>query len=319
MRNKNNRWWFEMVYNQIIEKARGEKDFRVNGYFEIHHIIPKCLGGSDKEENLVKVTVREHILLHILLMHLNPDNSKIVFAANAMLMGYPRKDNFKNFSTRTLAEIRENFIKELRTNGIEQKNGKVAFLPKTAICFDENFTVIREYSPAVSCSIDGFYSTSVCRACRGDETFGHKYAGYYWMYLEEFIKEHPKEHQTYLDLIFNGEDLPEIDLSYNNLTYKEKLKRRTPYRKMDEEWIKHVSEANKGKKKNISKEKIKIARKKAKETMKSTGRFGGRKRIKVVTPKGIFSSLTEAGKSYGVSRKTIKNWINTGKDGFNCF
>ena len=35
--------------------------------FHIHHIIPKSMGGDDSEENLVKLTIREHLLAHLLL------------------------------------------------------------------------------------------------------------------------------------------------------------------------------------------------------------------------------------------------------------
>ena len=34
--------------------------------YELHHIFPKSIGGPDKNWNLVKVTLREHRLLHLL-------------------------------------------------------------------------------------------------------------------------------------------------------------------------------------------------------------------------------------------------------------
>lgn len=36
-------------------------------YYEKHHIIPRCIGGSDNELNLVLLTAREHFLAHYLL------------------------------------------------------------------------------------------------------------------------------------------------------------------------------------------------------------------------------------------------------------
>ena len=60
--SKYTRW-----YNQIIEQAK----IRViinDGYSERHHIIPKSLGGSDSETNLVKLTAREHFVVHWLLI-----------------------------------------------------------------------------------------------------------------------------------------------------------------------------------------------------------------------------------------------------------
>ena len=35
--------------------------------YHIHHIIPRCLRGSDEDSNLIKLTYREHYLAHCLL------------------------------------------------------------------------------------------------------------------------------------------------------------------------------------------------------------------------------------------------------------
>lgn len=37
-------------------------------YVENHHIIPKCLGGNDSDDNMVKLTTREHYIAHGLLV-----------------------------------------------------------------------------------------------------------------------------------------------------------------------------------------------------------------------------------------------------------
>ena len=51
-------------YNHLISRA---KERTLEGYKESHHIIPKCLGGTDDPANLVNLTAREHFLAHILL------------------------------------------------------------------------------------------------------------------------------------------------------------------------------------------------------------------------------------------------------------
>lgn len=38
------------------------------GYFEFHHVIPKCCGGDNSEYNLIPLTAREHFLAHYLLL-----------------------------------------------------------------------------------------------------------------------------------------------------------------------------------------------------------------------------------------------------------
>jgi hypothetical protein len=58
------------IYNQLINKAK-QRD-SINGYYEIHHIIPKSEGGTDSSENLIKLTGREHFIAHKLLWMDNP-------------------------------------------------------------------------------------------------------------------------------------------------------------------------------------------------------------------------------------------------------
>lgn len=56
---------YQRQYELLIEKARQRGT--VEGYKERHHIIPRCIGGSDEKENLVELTAREHFVAHRLL------------------------------------------------------------------------------------------------------------------------------------------------------------------------------------------------------------------------------------------------------------
>ena len=60
---------YKKIYNQIIEKR--QKEPINNGYSEKHHILPKSLGGSNNQENLVRLTAREHFICHYLLIKIN--------------------------------------------------------------------------------------------------------------------------------------------------------------------------------------------------------------------------------------------------------
>lgn len=53
------------IYNGLIEHATLRTD--IYGYFENHHIIPKCMGGKNFKSNIVKLTFREHYIAHKLL------------------------------------------------------------------------------------------------------------------------------------------------------------------------------------------------------------------------------------------------------------
>ena len=61
---------YKNIYYKIIENAKKETENgnRHVGYFEKHHILPKSLGGSNDEINLVKLTAREHFICHWLLV-----------------------------------------------------------------------------------------------------------------------------------------------------------------------------------------------------------------------------------------------------------
>ena len=49
-------------------------------YHEKHHILPKCLGGTDDDNNLIDLYAKEHFIAHKLLAEENPDNEKLAYA-----------------------------------------------------------------------------------------------------------------------------------------------------------------------------------------------------------------------------------------------
>ena len=51
-----------------------------NEYHERHHIVPKCLGGTNEENNLIDLFAREHFEAHRLLALENPENSGLQYA-----------------------------------------------------------------------------------------------------------------------------------------------------------------------------------------------------------------------------------------------
>lgn len=58
---------YRKVYKNLVESRFNNRDnIRSLGY-ELHHILPRSLGGGDTNDNLVKLTYKEHILAHRLL------------------------------------------------------------------------------------------------------------------------------------------------------------------------------------------------------------------------------------------------------------
>lgn len=72
---------YQRIYNQLIQKRQ---QILVEGYTENHHIIPRCLGGLDNLENLVRLTAREHFIAHQLLAKIYKDNQGLIYSAYRM-------------------------------------------------------------------------------------------------------------------------------------------------------------------------------------------------------------------------------------------
>jgi hypothetical protein len=68
---------YKKIHDLIIERAANRN---LEGYFEKHHIIPKCIGGTDDKTNLIKLTAREHFIIHKLLCEIHPNESGLVYA-----------------------------------------------------------------------------------------------------------------------------------------------------------------------------------------------------------------------------------------------
>ena len=68
-------------YSLLMEKAKTRK---IDGYTEKHHIIPRCLNGTDESENIVEVTPEEHYIAHLLLVKMYPGNNSLLWAAYCM-------------------------------------------------------------------------------------------------------------------------------------------------------------------------------------------------------------------------------------------
>lgn len=71
-------------YSLLISRAQARI---IEGYVEKHHIIPKCIGGTDDLSNLVALTPEEHFLAHQLLVKMYPEEHRLLFAVHMMCNG----------------------------------------------------------------------------------------------------------------------------------------------------------------------------------------------------------------------------------------
>lgn len=63
---------YAAIYESLVDNAKLQERKKCDGaYFERHHIIPRCFGGSNKSNNLVSLTAREHFIAHHLLVKIH--------------------------------------------------------------------------------------------------------------------------------------------------------------------------------------------------------------------------------------------------------
>lgn len=103
---------YKKIHDAIIERA---KTRILEGYKERHHIIPRCMGGSNDVSNLVDLTAREHFIVHKLLCEIYPKHHGILKGYYAMAM---LKQNQRNISltAREYNYLRAEFAK--RNTGV---------------------------------------------------------------------------------------------------------------------------------------------------------------------------------------------------------
>lgn len=110
---------YQAHYDRLIERARLRQKPEV--YCENHHIVPKCLGGSDKPENLVYLTAKEHYVAHLLTARVYGGKCKKAL----FMMG-----NFYGRKNSTLYADARKFVSEQAVE-IGRANGRTGFVNKT--------------------------------------------------------------------------------------------------------------------------------------------------------------------------------------------
>lgn len=101
------------IYEELIEDALLNPK---EGYKELHHIMPRSMGGKDENGNLVFLTVRQHYIAHLLLTKLDPNQW---FSVEAILNDTNNKNRIHRYKTPKLKYknwIRRNIAKQKNKN-----------------------------------------------------------------------------------------------------------------------------------------------------------------------------------------------------------
>jgi hypothetical protein len=98
---------YKKVYDNIC--IRGKEKRELGQYCEKHHIIPRCMGGKDVEDNLTILTYREHFIAHLLLTKIYKEHRGINYAFLCMLRKQPTGERI--LTARMVDTIKRNYKK----------------------------------------------------------------------------------------------------------------------------------------------------------------------------------------------------------------
>lgn len=146
LENKYTKW-----YNHFIE-TRKFRQIHQDQYTEIHHIIPRSLGGSDSRDNLITLTAKEHFFAHLLLANMFSGNSsyKMVAAVNAL-------KNLNSNGRRYICNSREyHIIRSIQSRiqkTIASDHEKVRILQGDALSEYTDVNKVIERGTCISCGI----------------------------------------------------------------------------------------------------------------------------------------------------------------------
>lgn len=212
-----------MTYNEFIQdilESRGRFACG-NKYHERHHIIPKCMDGSNDEDNLIDLYAREHFIAHQLLVEENPENRKLVIALHCMAtMSNSNHERYKitpdeyekiriehsksligenNFwygkhpTEETRQKMRDSwnyekhFTESARRKMSESRTGEKHPRAKKIAQYSKNGQLIKIWN----CMTDAANETNtnvskICECCNGTRKSSN---GFIWKYVEEDVKE----------------------------------------------------------------------------------------------------------------------------------
>lgn len=81
---------YKKIYDDLIDNAKNR--VLENVYIEEHHIVPRCMKGSNDKDNKIKLLAKEHFIAHLLLCKIYPEEFGLLHA-------FFRMCNLKKYGT----------------------------------------------------------------------------------------------------------------------------------------------------------------------------------------------------------------------------
>lgn len=115
---------YQAIYDKLIARAL-IRELKSDEYYESHHILPRCLGGSDDRKNLVNLTAREHFIAHLCLVKIYPGNGALVRAAVMMACGSSQHKRSANRIYEWLRKKHSLAMQELQSGANNSQYGSI--------------------------------------------------------------------------------------------------------------------------------------------------------------------------------------------------
>lgn len=216
--NKYSQW-----YSNLIEKAKSRK--LETAYKESHHIIPKCLGGDDSQNNLVDLTLREHYIAHLLLskMYEGEASRKMYYALWIMLLQEKKR------GSRVFEMYRKMYIdRVLKTQVISEETRQKISKAKTGKPITKTEKLLADWE-----------RRKIINSGSGNPMFGRKHSEETKKKISEKAKQRVMSEETRQKISISGKG--------RKLPKGQNVGERNPMfgRKHSEETRKKISEANK--------------------------------------------------------------------------
>lgn len=173
-------------------------------YHERHHIVPKCIGGTNNKDNLIDLFAREHFIAHELLAKENPNNASLVYGWTCM--AFIKNDHQERYEItaeeyETLKKIQSKLLRERKQEPVtEETRNKMSQAQKKRF---ENPEERRKYKEMLSGENAPFYGkhhSEETKRKQSESKKGERNPNYGKCYSEE--------EKRYLSELFSGENSP---------------------------------------------------------------------------------------------------------------
>ena len=190
---------YKKNYDNLVMKckSRGLDKSKISFYTEKHHIIPKCMGGEDKDENYVLFSALEHIIAHILLWKVYEDNMGLCLAAFFMTSLDCKNRNIPEHISLEINDIVKSIDVSI-ISSIKESSWVTRFNP--IVCWDKDFLgnpiIFKTYNfPSEVKIIEGGKNWKIINEMIDDDIM---HIGYYWSTFKKFNERFPNILDKYL-------------------------------------------------------------------------------------------------------------------------